>query len=112
MLSDETTWTAFPVTFIPLRTGWAHLQVYLKKYEASKGCYIDVNPVVTGEGSMAAHAWSAGRPAAVPNANVPAVGDVRKDTAYGTGDVARTGTLEEGSSAKARKHVLNDFNRN
>ncbi len=47
VLADETTWVAFPITFTPLQAGLVYLKVYLKKYESSKGCYIDVLPVVS-----------------------------------------------------------------
>jgi len=47
VLSDETTWVAFDVTFTPQQAGWVYVNVYLKKHEASKGCYVDVKPVVT-----------------------------------------------------------------
>jgi len=42
VLADETTWVAFPVTFTPLQAGYVYLKVYLKKFEASKGCYVDM----------------------------------------------------------------------
>lgn len=41
VLSDETTWISFTVTFTPLRDGEAYIGVYLKKYEAAKGCYVN-----------------------------------------------------------------------
>jgi len=47
VLSDSTSWVAFDVTFTPLQAGFVYLNVYLKKYEASKGCYVDIKPVVT-----------------------------------------------------------------
>lgn len=42
VLSDETTWISFTVTFTPLQTGIAYGNVYLKKYENSKGCYVNM----------------------------------------------------------------------
>ena len=47
VLSDETTWVAFDVTFTPLQAGWAYIKVNLGKYEASKGCYVDIKPVIS-----------------------------------------------------------------
>ena len=46
VLTDETTWVAFTTTFTPNSAAWAYVKVYLKKYEASKGIYVDVKPVV------------------------------------------------------------------
>ena len=42
VLDDETTWRPFTITFTPLQAGFVYLKVYLKKYEASKGCYVDM----------------------------------------------------------------------
>ena len=47
VLDDETTWRAFDVTFTPLQDGFVYLNVFLGKYEASKGCYVDIKPVVS-----------------------------------------------------------------
>lgn len=47
VLSDGTTWVAFTTTFTPSDEGWAYVNVFLKKYEASKGCYVDIKPVVS-----------------------------------------------------------------
>lgn len=41
VLIDETTWQSFSVTMTPLRTGPIYINVYLKKYEANKGCYVN-----------------------------------------------------------------------
>ncbi|MCK4781713.1 G8 domain-containing protein [Candidatus Parcubacteria bacterium] len=46
VLSDETTWVAFTTTFTPVQAGWVYVKVYLKKYEASKGIYVDIKPVI------------------------------------------------------------------
>jgi len=40
-------WTAFSVTFTPAQEGWVYVTVYLKKYEASSGVYVDIKPVVS-----------------------------------------------------------------
>jgi hypothetical protein len=42
VLSHATDWVSFTVTFTPLQTGIAYGTVYLKKYEASKGCYVNM----------------------------------------------------------------------
>jgi hypothetical protein len=47
VLPDDTTWTAFTTTFTPGRAGWAYVNVYLMKYTASCGCYVDVKPLIT-----------------------------------------------------------------
>ena len=47
VLSDGTTWVAFTTTFTPSAAGWAYVRVHLAKYEASKGIYVDVKPVVS-----------------------------------------------------------------
>jgi len=47
VINDETTWRAFDVTFTPLQAGWVYLNVFLKKFQAAKGCYVDVKPVVS-----------------------------------------------------------------
>lgn len=41
VLSDNTTWVEFPVTFTPAIQGAVRYRVYLKKYQASSGIYID-----------------------------------------------------------------------
>ena len=46
VLSDETTWVAFTITLTPQQTGFVYLDVYLKKYQSGKGCYVDVKPEV------------------------------------------------------------------
>ena len=45
VLADETTWVGFDVTFTPLQAGFVYLKVYLKKYQSSKGCYVDIKPI-------------------------------------------------------------------
>jgi len=47
VLTDNTTWTAFSVTFTPARDGFVYVTVFLKKYEASSGIYVDIKPVIT-----------------------------------------------------------------
>jgi len=47
VLSDASTWVAFTITFTPDTAGWAYVSVHLNYYEASKGVYVDVKPVVT-----------------------------------------------------------------
>ena len=46
-VSANDTWTAFSVTFTPAQEGWVYITVYLKKYEASSGVYVDIKPVVS-----------------------------------------------------------------
>jgi len=46
-VSANDTWTAFSVTFTPAQEGWVYITVYLKKYEASAGVYVDIKPVVS-----------------------------------------------------------------
>jgi len=46
-VSANDTWTAFSVTFTPSQEGWVYVTVYLKKYEASSGVYVDIKPVVS-----------------------------------------------------------------
>lgn len=40
-LADNTTWVEFPVSFTPAAVGAVRYRVYLKKYQASSGVYID-----------------------------------------------------------------------
>jgi hypothetical protein len=47
VLSHASNWVAFTVTFTPLQAGFVYLDVYLSHYEANKGCYVDVKPVVS-----------------------------------------------------------------
>jgi len=47
VLSDETTWVAFTMTFTPLQAGWVYVNVFLNKYEANKGCYVDIKPIIS-----------------------------------------------------------------
>jgi len=47
VLTDNTTWVGFSVTFTPAREGWAYLTVNLTKYTASCGVYVDVEPVIS-----------------------------------------------------------------
>ena len=46
-VSTNDTWTAFSVTFTPSQEGWVYVTVYLKKYEADSGVYVDIKPVVS-----------------------------------------------------------------
>lgn len=46
-VSANDTWTAFSVTFTPAQEGWVYVTVYLKKYEASSGVYVDIKPIVS-----------------------------------------------------------------
>ncbi len=46
-VSANDTWTAFSVTFTPSQEGWVYITVYLKKYEANSGVYVDIKPVVS-----------------------------------------------------------------
>lgn len=41
VLSHPTNWVDFTVTLTPQRDGDVYINVYLKKYEASKGCYVN-----------------------------------------------------------------------
>jgi len=41
VLDDETTWREFSITMTPARSGAIYINVYLKKYEANKGCYVN-----------------------------------------------------------------------
>jgi len=43
--NDE--WTPFSVTFTPAQEGWVYVTVYLKKYEANAGVYVDIKPIVS-----------------------------------------------------------------
>ena len=45
VLVDNTTWTAFTVSFTPSQEGWAILDVYLGKYVSGDGVYVDIRPV-------------------------------------------------------------------
>lgn len=47
VIADETTWVAFDVTLTPAQAGWVYLTVNLGKYEASKGIYVDIKPVIS-----------------------------------------------------------------
>jgi len=47
VMSDATTWVPFSVTLTPARAGWVDVYLYMRKYEAGKGCYVDIKPVVT-----------------------------------------------------------------
>jgi len=47
VLDDEATWQPFTVTFTPLQAGIVYVKLYLGKYEAGKGIYVDVYPVRT-----------------------------------------------------------------
>lgn len=47
VLADETTWVAFTVTITPSQAGWVYVDLQLGKYEASKGCYVDIKPVIS-----------------------------------------------------------------
>ena len=46
-VSANDTWTVFSVTFTPAQEGWVYVTVYLKKYEANSGVYVDIKPVVS-----------------------------------------------------------------
>ncbi|RLC82261.1 MAG: hypothetical protein DRI61_02670 [Chloroflexi bacterium] len=46
-VSANDTWTAFSVTFTPAQEGWVYVTVYLKKYEADSGVYVDIKPVIS-----------------------------------------------------------------
>jgi len=46
VLTDVATWVAFTTTFTPSVAGWAYVKVHLNKFEAAKGAYVDVKPVV------------------------------------------------------------------
>jgi len=46
-VSANDTWTPFSVTFTPAQEGWVYITVYLKKYEASAGVYVDIKPIVS-----------------------------------------------------------------
>ncbi len=41
VLTDNTTWVEFPVSFTPAAVGAVRYRIYLKKYQASSGVYID-----------------------------------------------------------------------
>jgi hypothetical protein len=47
VLSDATTWVAFTTTFTPAAEGWVYVKVYLGKYNAGSGIYVDIQPVVS-----------------------------------------------------------------
>jgi len=47
VLSDDITWVGFQVTVTPAREGFVYLTVSLGKYQASKGIYVDIKPVVS-----------------------------------------------------------------
>lgn len=47
VLSDATTWVALTTTFTPAQAGWAYVHLNLGKYEASKGVYIDIKPIIS-----------------------------------------------------------------
>jgi hypothetical protein len=48
VFSDATTWVAFSSGAItPLQTGFVYAKVYLDKYTADNGIYVDIAPVVT-----------------------------------------------------------------
>jgi hypothetical protein len=47
-IANDTTWTAFTVTFTPLQTGFAYIWFYLAEYEdASEYIDVDIEPVVS-----------------------------------------------------------------
>ena len=45
-LINNTDWVGFTTTFAPAQAGWAYIKVYLKKYTADCGVYVDVRPVI------------------------------------------------------------------
>ena len=47
VLSHASDWVAFTVTFTSLQAGFVYLDVFLSHFEANKGCYVDVKPVVS-----------------------------------------------------------------
>lgn len=47
VLTDNTTWVGFNVSFTPSRAGWAYITVYLNKYVSGDGVYVDIRPVVS-----------------------------------------------------------------
>ncbi|MHA1225127.1 MAG: right-handed parallel beta-helix repeat-containing protein [Candidatus Hodarchaeales archaeon] len=47
VLTDNTNWVGFDVTFTPSQAGWVYVTVYLKKYEANSGIYVDIKPVIS-----------------------------------------------------------------
>jgi hypothetical protein len=47
VLDNDTTWVAFTTTFTPGRSGFAYVNVYLAKYAANCGCYVDTKIVVS-----------------------------------------------------------------
>ena len=58
VLTDNTTWTAFTVSFTPAQVGRVDYRIYLKKYEAASKVYID-NALYNGT-KMAEAQWVLG----------------------------------------------------
>lgn len=47
VFSDATTWVAFDSgAIVPARSGWVYIKVYLGKYTASNGIYVDIQPQI------------------------------------------------------------------
>jgi len=46
-LPNSDVWIAFTTTFTPAREGWAYVTVKLERYQAGKGVYVDIKPVVS-----------------------------------------------------------------
>jgi hypothetical protein len=47
VLSHASNWVEFDVTFTSQQAGFVYLDVHLSHYEANKGCYVDIKPVVS-----------------------------------------------------------------
>lgn len=47
VLSDASTWVPFSCTFTPLMDGFIYANVFLGKYEWTKGCYVDIRPIMS-----------------------------------------------------------------
>ena len=45
-LTNNTDWVGFTTSFSPGQSGWVYIKVFLKKYTANCGVYVDIRPVI------------------------------------------------------------------
>lgn len=103
VLPDGSTWVPFTMIFMPLQTGFAYVDVWLKLYEAGKGINVDVKPICSQEG-VGNFEWSGGKPfVLMPQTDFsPTVGVDSSIKAYLEPNVAIKAQLEAGLDIKGK----------